>query len=187
MLDQIQPYKYKFIQKASPNTGDAFCMSYIFKFFTERSVHTQSLKYIIRVEQYDNAYALKFYAARDRKDINKYHRTINIHGYTSTLRLLMTCLAVVPYILSNINNKASFVVNGANSRDLRNRTEEDTQNNQRFRIYKGIVLRKISDQIFQHFYIDETSSFVLVNKQSTQDYDKEFNRLIKIFSDIYDI
>ena len=33
MLDNIRPYKMIFIQKASPNVGDAFDFAYIYKFF----------------------------------------------------------------------------------------------------------------------------------------------------------
>lgn len=161
-------------------------MAYIYKFFTERTDAGQSLKYIIRVEQHDNAFALKFYAARDRKNENKYHRTINAHDYRGTLRLLVTCLEIVPEILKMYPH-ASFVVNGANSRDLRTRTEEDMRNNQRFRIYKELTLRKISNNLFEHFYFDEASSYMLVNRKSANDMVAEAKRLKNILLDIYDI
>ena len=186
MLDNIEPYNFKFIQKASPLDSDTFTMAFIYKFFSQSSLHSQKLKYIIRIEQFDNAYALKFYAARDRKDDNKYHKTLNIHSYKDTLRLLMTCIAVVPEILA-MNDKASFVVNGANSRDLRNNTEEEKSNNQRFRIYRNIVLRKISDNLFEHYYDKESSSFMLINKRSTEDCNEEAKRIIEIFSNIFDL
>lgn len=186
MLDNIQPYKYQFVQKASPSPNDAFDRAYIYKFFTERTDTCQSLKYIIRVEQHDNVFALKFYAARDRKNENKYHRIMNVHNYRGTLRLLVTCLAIVPEIL-NIYPHASFVVNGANSRDLRTRTEEDVCNNQRFRIYKELTLRKISDKLFEHFYFDEASSYLLVNRTSASDMVAEAERLKNLLLDIYDI
>ena len=36
MLDNIRPYKMIFIQKASPNVGDAFDFAYIYKFYSNR-------------------------------------------------------------------------------------------------------------------------------------------------------
>ena len=44
MLDKISPYKYYFIQKASPLKGDAFDFSYIYKFYTDRTDKYQRLK-----------------------------------------------------------------------------------------------------------------------------------------------
>ena len=125
LLDSLKPYNLIFIQKASPVQGDAFDMAFVYKFFTERNEKTQRLKYIIRVEKHNNAFALKFYAARDRKNINKYHRIINAHDYKNLVRLLLTCFEVIPDILSKYPT-ASFVVNGANSRDLRTHTEENS-------------------------------------------------------------
>ncbi len=69
VLDSLKPYNLIFIQKASPVQGDAFDMAFVYKFFTERNEKTQRLKYIIRVEKHNNAFALKFYAGRDRKNI----------------------------------------------------------------------------------------------------------------------
>ena len=50
MLDNIRPYKMIFIQKASPNVGDAFDFAYIYKFYSNRKDICQRLKYIVRVE-----------------------------------------------------------------------------------------------------------------------------------------
>ena len=45
MLDNIRPYKMIFIQKASPNVGDAFDFAYIYKFYSNRKdmAHPQFL------------------------------------------------------------------------------------------------------------------------------------------------
>ena len=113
MLDSCSPYQLIPVQKSSPGktNADSFDEAYIYKFFTEGTAKYQRLKYIIRVEKYDNAFALKFYAARDRKNDNKYHRIINAYGYRGLVRLLLTCLQVMPDILNKFP-KASFVVNG---------------------------------------------------------------------------
>lgn len=184
VLDSLKPYNLIFIQKASPVQGDAFDMAFVYKFFTERNEKTQRLKYIIRVEKHNNAFALKFYTARDRKNINKYHRIINAHDYKNLVRLLLTCFEVIPDILSKYPT-ASFVVNGANSRDLRTHTEENFSNNQRFRIYKELTLRKIGNRVFEHFYFEEASSFMLVNRGSADDINLEAQRLKDYLLDIY--
>lgn len=44
MLDNIRPYKMIFIQKASPNVGDAFDFAYIYKFYSNRKDICQRLK-----------------------------------------------------------------------------------------------------------------------------------------------
>ena len=67
MLDNIRPYKMIFIQKASPNVGDAFDFAYIYKFYSNRKDICQRLKYIVRVEVTNDIFAIKFYAARDKK------------------------------------------------------------------------------------------------------------------------
>jgi hypothetical protein len=69
MLDNIRPYKMIFIQKASPNVGDAFDFAYIYKFYSNRKDICQRLKYIVRVEVTNDIFAIKFYAARDKSSI----------------------------------------------------------------------------------------------------------------------
>ena len=46
MFDKYKPFNLKFIQKASPNEGDAFDFAYIYKFFTDSTDNVQRLKYI---------------------------------------------------------------------------------------------------------------------------------------------
>lgn len=84
MLDNIRPYKMIFIQKASPNVGDAFDFAYIYKFYSNRKDICQRLKYIVRVEVTNDIFAIKFYAARDKKLDNKYNRILKMHNYTET-------------------------------------------------------------------------------------------------------
>lgn len=85
MLDSLKPYPLYFIQKASPGNGAAFNLSYIFKFYSERTERYQRLKYIVRAEFYDDVIAVKFYAARDRKLEKKYNRIIHATGIAELL------------------------------------------------------------------------------------------------------
>lgn len=102
MFDRVQPFELKYIQKASPKEGDAFDFSLIYKFYTDKTEEYQRLKYIIRAESYDDVFAIKFYAARDRKLDNKYNRIIKVHGYKGAMGIFITCASVIPMIIKNI-------------------------------------------------------------------------------------
>ena len=71
MLDKLRPYNLYFIQKASPGEGDAFDYALIYKFYTERTEEYQRLKYIIRIEVFEDVFALKFYAAKWKINITE--------------------------------------------------------------------------------------------------------------------
>ena len=47
-------------------------------------------------------FAIKFYAARDRKLDNKYNRIIKVHGYKGAMGIFITCASVIPMIIKNI-------------------------------------------------------------------------------------
>ena len=90
MFESCKPFETKFIQKASPNEGDAFDFALVYKFFTESDSRIQRMKYILRVEVFEDVFAVKFYAARDRSLDNKYNRLLKVHDYKSTIRLFYT-------------------------------------------------------------------------------------------------
>lgn len=179
MFDSIHPYEYYFIQKASPTSGDAFNFSYIYKFYTDKTFAYQRLKYIVRVEAHDSVFALKFYAARDRKLDNKYNRIIKAHGYIESLRIFITCAYLIPEILKK-HPSSSFAINGARSIDLYSGKIEGKNNNQRFRIYKTIASQVFSKNKFEHFEFEEISSYLLINKECGDVYKKK-NEIKEMF------
>lgn len=172
MFDSIHPYECYFIQKASPLSGDAFDFSYIYKFYTERTETYQRLKYIIRAEAHDSVFAIKFYAAKDKKLDNKYNRIIKANGYTGSLRIFLTCAYLVPEILKK-HPDFSFAINGARSIDMYSDKIEGNSNNQRFRIYKTISSQLFTRNKFEHFEFEEISSYILVNKECEDVYKKK--------------
>lgn len=184
MLDKISPYEYYFIQKASPSNGDAFDFSYIYKFYTDGSNEYQRLKYIIRVEAHDSVFALKFYAARDRKLDLKYNRILKAHNYTKSMRIFVTCAYLVPEILKKHPN-ASFAINGARSVDIYADKIENKNNDQRFRIYKILSNRLFSRVQFEHYEFKEISSYLMVNRKCG-DVNKEKDRIKDMFLDRYE-
>ena len=152
MLDKLKPYPLYFIQKASPGKGDAFDFAYIYKFYSERTPRYQRLKYIVHAESYEDVFAVKFYAARDRKLDNKYNRIIKAHGYTGAVRTFMSCASAITDLHAKFPSY-SFVVSGAESNDLESDKVEGEENNQRFRIYRTLALQLFDAKYFFNAYL----------------------------------
>lgn len=186
MLDSVKPYDIQFIQKASPKEGDAFDFSYIYKFWTDRTARYQSLKYIIRVEAHGDVFAIKFYAARDKKLDNKYSRILKAHSYLDTLRIFLTCSSVVFPVITK-HPSASFVINGAQSMDLESGKMENNSNNQRFRLYKYIAMRLFGRKSFGHYNFPEVSSYLMVNRFECQDVEQKKDEIMERLITIYDM
>lgn len=86
MLDTISPFDLSFVQEEKVFKGrDAFDYALIYKFYTQPTNRYQRLKYILRVEAYEDVFAIKFYPARDRKLEDKYNRIIKAHDYKNVL------------------------------------------------------------------------------------------------------
>lgn len=180
MLDQIQPFQLKFIQKASPKEGDAFDFSLIYKFHTDRTTICQRLKYIIRVEAYEDVFAIKFYAARDRKLDNKYNRIVKAHNYKSALKIFVTCASIIPCLIKEYPH-ASFAVNGAESMDMESDKVESRESNQRFRIYRTIALNLFGRETFEHFEYKNVSSYILVNRKGCENIEIKKDNIKDMF------
>ena len=182
MFDNCRAFDIQFIQKASPNKGDAFDFALVYKFFTDRTELYQRLKYILRVEVFGDVYAIKFYAARDRKLDNKYNRLLKAHTYQSIIRLFYTCASLVS-ILYRENPSISFIINGAESHDLISGKQENMESNQRFRIYRVIALKLFGSESFSHYQCPEASSYMLINKNTNSNTDKKFENVKRMFID----
>lgn len=180
MLDQIRPFKLEFIQKASPKERDAFDFSLIYKFYTDRTEHYQRLKYIIRAEAYEDVFAIKFYAARDRQLEDKFHRIVKAHDYKGALRIFVTCASLIPTLIKEYP-KASFAVNGAESMDMESGKVESKASNQRFRIYRTMALNLFGRETFEHIEYENVSSYVLVNRAGCDDIKEKAERIKEMF------
>lgn len=92
MLDSIRPFNLKFVQKEKASQErDVFDYALVYRFYTDRTDRYQRLKYILRVEAFEDVFAIKFYAARDRKLDDKYNRIIKVQDYKNALRIFCTC------------------------------------------------------------------------------------------------
>lgn len=120
------------------------------------------------MEAYEDVFAIKFYAARDRKLDNKYNRIIKAHDYKGALRIFVTCASIIPTIIKEYP-KASFAVNGAESMDMESDKVEGRENNQRFRIYRSMALNLFGRETFEHIEYGNVSSYMLVNRSGCKD------------------
>lgn len=180
MFESCQPFETTFIQKASPSEGDAFDFALIYKFYTDRTELSQRLKYILRVEAFEDVFAVKFYAARDRRLENKYNRLLKVHNYKSLVRLFYTCAYLVSE-LHSLYSDMSFAINGAESHDLSSGKVENMDSNQRFRIYRAVALKLFGNETFQHYELPEASSYVLANRNGCDNVDQKYERIKRIF------
>lgn len=180
MFESCNPFPLHFIQKSSPSEGDAFDYALIYKFFTDPSECNQRLKYILRVEVFEDVFAIKFYAARDRSLDNKYNRILKVHNYKSAIRLFYTCSFLVGE-LHSVYPDISFAINGAESHDLISGKEENMEQNQRFRVYRFVALKLFGFNTFEHYECPDISSYMLINKNSNKDTDKKFALIKEMF------
>ena len=80
---------------------------------------------------------------------------------------------------------ASFGFIAARTVDIVSRKVESYDNNQRFRVYKGIIARKIGTLTFEHIEYPEISGYLLVNRTSGDTNETE-NAIKRMFSLTYD-
>ena len=182
MLDKLKPYPLDFIQKASPGKGDAFDYAYIYKFYTERTAIAQRLKYIIRVEAYEDVFAVKFYAARDRKLDNKYNRILRVHTYSSVVRVFFTCASIVSTLYPHYPYH-SYIISGAESNDLKSDKVEGKDSNQRFRIYRTMALQLFGRKVFEHYQQKQICTYMLINRHDCPDIEQKAERIKQMFFD----
>lgn len=185
MLEQLQAYPIRFIQKASPKGGDAFDFCRIYSFYTEATPTCQRLKYILRAEAHEDVFAIKFYAARDTKLDDKYNRILGVHSYTNALKIFLTCASLIPILMVDFPTY-SYIVNGARTIDV-NKNIEGESETQRFRIYRALATKIIGTQLFEHYQFKEISSYLLVRKKTDVNIENEKNRIKNIFLERYSL
>lgn len=145
------------------------------------------LKYIVRAEVFSDVFAIKFYASRDRKGAdNKYsigHGQISVQG---VLCILNTTLDIMLDLLKSFPDY-SFIIKGAEAYDPATQKEEDENENQRFRIYRRFLAKKIGTQAFTHFQFPEISVYLLVNNNSGLSPNEKKDDIMAHFKAIYEL
>jgi hypothetical protein len=171
-------YPLKFVQKKPCRDNSAHLFTLIYKFYSPVTRY----HYVLNADYYEeNVFALKFYAKKDRRSDYKYSKLTNKGDVGN---ILITCLKVIPLILMDYPN-VSFGFVGSRTIDKASRTVEDFKNNQRFRVYRKIVEKKVGFHIFEHFTYEFISGYLLINKHGQQSIENRLKAIIKMFADTY--
>lgn len=151
-------YELVFVQKDRIKKRGNHLESYIFKFFSTKS----KTKYILKADYHkQNIFAIKFYPKIYKYlDDKKYHRISNLGDVSN---VLITCIKVIPELLNKFPG-SSFCFIASPSIDKTSDRFEGFRMNQRFRIYRQLVIQKIGSETFEHFEFNEVSAYLLANK-----------------------
>ena len=170
-------YDLKFIQKQPCKDGPATEFTLVYKFFSPLTRYS----YILRAEYHrDEVFAVKFYCAKDKHSLYKYSKIVNRGDLGN---IIMTCVKVIPLLLKTYP-QASFGFGAARTIDSKSNRVESYENNQRFRLYRGIAELKFGVITFAHFEYELISCYLLINRNCKSIALKE-RAVVKMFSDTY--
>lgn len=181
----MTPYLLRYVQidrKGSDISGNPE-LTHVYSFFALSKKHNSLFKYIIRVEKYEDCFAIKYYCTRNKHSEFKYSRVLNLFDAIETKRIMETCASVIPIILKSYPD-ASFVFNGSRTHDSGNYVES-TSKTQRYRIYIELVRRLFGQEVFDIKYYDDSSSCIFVNRKANADTRAAARRIFIMFSEIY--
>lgn len=169
--------KFRFIQMDSPRKGDLFDCCYVYSFFVEHKDRNKKIigriKYIIRSEKYQDVFAIKFYASRDRKSI--YDKYSLAHGQLS-VKGIMTIFGYCLEVMREMSEKypdCSFVIKGAESFDPKTKKEEDEYENQRFRIYRNYLTKRVGEIKYLHTQYPFKSVYLLTYRHGIRNVEEK--------------
>jgi len=169
------------VMKEPPSKDGSFDLCHVFVFFVRfadiRNGQACCLKYIARAEKMGEVFAVKFYAARDRKsEHDKYSLAHGQMGVGAVLSIFNNCLSIIIEI-GNRYPDCSFVFKGAEAYDSRMHKWEDENENQRFRIYRAYLSKNVGNVTYTHFHFPENSIYLLVHN-SDEDVEAKKDRLM---------
>ncbi len=170
MFDSSFPFSL--IQK-TPKKSDYQIAEYIFQFRTSKR------RYVVIVEEYElDVFAIKFFPAHKKNQPNRYSLILNDFDFPPIIR---TCINIMQSFLVE-NLLASFAYVGANS--ITNSFTESKANTKRYRIYEYVMDAFLNPEIFKRFFSTKNSAVLLVNNKNT-DYDSHADKIIVMFTDLY--
>ncbi len=182
---------FRFVQTEKPLSKDIFDRCYTYVFFVRyKDINTHNkcrLKYVCRAEIYGEVCAIKFYASRDRKsDYDKYSLAHSQLPYSAIMTIFDYRITVMKEIMKKFP-EVSFVFKGAEAYDPRTHRQEDEKENQRFRIYRSYLSKRVGTKTFQHSQFPDNSIYLLTNISGFEDIEDKQNRLREFLSDRFGI
>lgn len=116
-------------------------------------------RYIAIAEQHDHSiYCVKFCLAEHKRRPDRFNILSNLNECS---RVITTISKIITTDLLMKDAFASFVFIGSNSPD------EKISNTKRFKLYEKIIAAKVAPVRFEHRILEEYSSYVIVNRDST--------------------
>ena len=150
-----------------------------------RFTNSRDTKYLAPIHEYDyNVFALKFHLRQHKNHPNRYNLIVNENDFGRTLR---TILDIAIDILGK-QPSASFAFVGVHK--IGNVEQKDTENNQRFRVYKQITENFFGEDTFLHGYSTKTNTYLLINKKNNNPigiYELVVQMFAKHFQDLGDL
>ena len=151
-------YPFIFVMADYSEADSLLIRTLQYRFKSAKSNHT----YIVRVECYtQHVYCLKFFDKSVSLSKNKYSLRTN----TFEPRTIMYTLYHIMASLLKHDGLASFFFIGAE--DEKDGPGATTR---RYRIYRRFVSSVVSDNLFEHYRVNDLSLYILLNKATDYDH-----------------
>ncbi len=148
--------------------------------------------YWVWVEKYPYSfYAIKFHLKNHKHCSRKYNRLTRLY---EAKPVIMTCIDIMIEIHKR-EQKSSFGFLGANTIELstsrrKSKKEEvlfiePKENTKRYRAYKRFMITFFSDELFEHKYNEEKSTYLLVRKSEIVKNPNLIENIVDHFSTNY--
>ncbi len=141
--------------------------------------HTRD-RYIVEVEEYDHdLYAIKYYLKAHELSPNKFKL---LTGLNQPAPVIRTCINIMLYFIERRNPWASFIFIGAQLK-----VEDSQKNTKRFRVYKSVMENFFKPIDFDHYYKEENSIYIILNKLKIENDANILQHIEKIALKYYEI
>lgn len=165
MADMTSGYPFVFVMNDRSVSDDVLEYALQYRFKSSRSHHT----YIVRVEKYvDHAYCVKFF---DKALIDSKHKFSLRTNTFEPRTIFYTIIHILLDVLNKDQHASFFFIGAEDERD------EGGQSTRRYRVYRRFVLSTISNNLFEHYRVNDLSLYILANKGYVTDMGSYVRRI----------
>lgn len=173
MNEMSKGYPFIFVMNDRNNTGEQWKYTLQYRFKSSKSNHT----YIVRIESYEqHVYCVKFF---DKSTIGS-KRKYSIRSNTFEPRTIFYTIYHIMIDVLRKDSLASFFFIGAeDEKDI------DCKSTRRYNIYRRFVASVISENLFEHYRVNDLSLYMLINRKSVVDTAYLANQIERIVNPQY--
>jgi len=172
-MEMTDGYPFVFVMNDKSGKDDLLEYTLQYRFKSLKSHHT----YIVRVERYkEHSYCLKFF---DKAHIDSKNKFSMRTGTFEPRTIFYTLYNIMLDVLAK-DKLASFFFIGAD--DEKDELGEATR---RYRVYRRFVSSTVSDNLFEHYRVNNLSLYILVNRNNPIDADSYVNEITCQVKDNY--